>query len=320
MPSTPIPLAILVLPSVVPFDLGVALQVFNRPLGDLGHVRYRVTVCAERPGPVTMRDGLDITVKRGLSALGVAHTIVIPGVDDLTRPIAPAVRRALQRAYARGARLVSICTGAFVLAEAGILDGRTATTHWLDAPEFRRRFPAVHCDPNVLYVDEGQVLTSAGIAAGIDLCLHVVRADHGVAVANTVARRMVVSPHRQGGQAQFISHTVADEQHQSLDSTRAWMLAHIREPLTVARMAAHARMSMRSFARHFRAESGTTPLKWLLAQRIGLAQQLLEETDLSIARIATRCGFGSVVTMRWHFRHERNVSPAAYRQAFRASR
>jgi transcriptional regulator GlxA family with amidase domain len=216
--------------------------------------------------------------------------------------------------------LVSICTGAFVLADAGVLDGRKATTHWLDAPEFRRRFPAVRCDPNVLYVDDGQVLTSAGIAAGIDLCLHVVRDDYGAAVANTVARRMVVSPHRQGGQAQYMTHTVTNEERQSLDTTRTWMLAHIREPLTIARMAAHARMSARSFARHFRAESGTTPLKWLLVQRLALAQQLLEETDMSITRIATRCGFGSVVTMRWHFRQERKVSPAAYRQTFRASR
>ncbi|GAB1343116.1 GlxA family transcriptional regulator [Gemmatimonas sp.] len=319
MSTTPIPLAILVLPRVVPFDLGVALQVFNRPLGDLSRVRYRVTVCAERPGPVTMRDGLDIAVKRGLSTLRTAHTIVIPGSDNLSTPLAPAVRRALQRAHTRGARLVSICTGAFVLAEAGVLDGRRATTHWLDAPEFRRRFPAVSCDPNVLYVDDGQVLTSAGIAAGIDLCLHVVRTDYGAAVANVVARRMVVSPHRQGGQAQFITHTVANDDSRSLDSTRAWMLAHLREPLSVERMAAHARMSVRSFARHFRAESGTPPLKWLLVQRIELAQRLLEDTGMSISRIATRCGFGSVVTMRWHFRRERKVSPAAYRQAFRAS-
>jgi transcriptional regulator GlxA family with amidase domain len=216
--------------------------------------------------------------------------------------------------------LVSICTGAFVLADAGVLDGRRATTHWMDVPEFRRRFPRVTCDPDVLYVDEGTVLTSAGIAAGIDLCLHVVRADHGTAVANTVARRMVVSPHRRGGQAQYIPQPLPVEQARPLDATRDWMQSRLREPLTVPQMAAHAGMSVRSFARHFRAECGTTPLQWMLAQRLAAAQQLLEETDLSVARIAAQCGFGSAVTMRVHFRQERRVSPAAYREAFRVGK
>lgn len=320
MSSAPHRVCILVLPSTVPFDFGVASQVFDYPRGDLGAVRYRVTHCTPVPGAVMTRDGFAMHIARGLSALRYADTIVVPGIDDLDIPIAPAALRALRSAHARGTRLLSICTGAFVLAAAGVLDGRRATTHWMDVPEFRRRFPQVHCDPDVLYVDEGSVLTSAGIAAGIDLCLHAVRLDHGARVANAVARRMVISPHRRGGQAQFIPYAMPAASQRPLDATRMWALARLSQPLTLHQLATHARMSVRTFSRHFRAESGTTPLQWLLTQRLTAAQQLLEDSDLSVEQVAARCGFGSAITLRMHFRRDRGVSPLTYRQAFRATK
>ncbi|MDF1504552.1 helix-turn-helix domain-containing protein [Roseisolibacter sp. H3M3-2] len=318
MPAAAHRVAILALPSVVPFDLGVPVQVFGYPRDDLGARRYAAVVCGARRGRVPTSGGFDLGVAHGLEALADADTIVIPGVDDTALPIAKAVTRALAEAHARGARLVSICTGAFVLAEAGLLDGRAATTHWLDAPEFRARYPRVALDPDVLYVDEGRVLTSAGIASGIDLCLHVVRRDHGAAVANAVARRLVVAPHRSGGQAQFVPRPVAAPRGGRLEGTRAWLLARLGEPVTVARMAAHADMPLRTFARRFREETGAPPLHWLLRQRLLAAQQLLEETDLSAGRVAERCGIGSAVSLRAHFRRELGTSPLAYRRAFRA--
>lgn len=320
MPERPHRVAILVLPSVVPFDLGVPSQVFGYPRGDLGAVRYRVTLCTPTPGVVRTRDGFGVLVERGLAAMRHAETIVVPGIDDLSRPIPPTALRALRSAYRRGARLVSICTGAFVLAEAGVLDERHATTHWIDLPEFRRRFPRVRCDADVLYTDEGRILTSAGIAAGIDLCLHIVRTDYGAAVANAVARRMVVAPHRSGGQAQFIPRPLpADETH-TLSATRAWMQQHLARPLSLQAIARHAHMSVRSLSRHFRAECGTTPLQWLLRQRVAAAQLLLEESDRPIAMIASACGLGSPLSMRLHFRRQLRVSPEMYRRTFRAAR
>ncbi len=309
--------AVLVLPSVVPFDLGVPIQIFAYPRPDLGARRYRTVVCGLRAGRVEASSSIAITVSHGLGALARAETIVIPGIDDLDRPIAPAVLRALVAAHDRGARLVSICTGAFVLAAAGLLDGRRATTHWADVPEFIRRFPRVRVDPNVLYVDEETILTSAGIAAGIDLCLHVVRQDHGAAVANAIARRLVVPPHRSGGQAQFIPDPVAPPSGHDLEATRDWVRRRLAKPVTVADMARHAGMSERTFARHFTRETGTSPLRWLLRQRVLAAQQQLELTGLSVDRIADRCGFGSAVTLRLHFRRALGVSPLAYRRAFR---
>jgi transcriptional regulator GlxA family with amidase domain len=316
--SAPHRVAILALPSVVPFDLGVPVQVFGYPRDDLGARRYEAVVCGARRGRVPTAGGFDLHVAHGLEALADAHTVVVPGVDDLSLPIPPSATRALADAHARGARVVSICTGAFVLAAAGLLDGRAATTHWLDAPAFRARFPRVALDPDVLYVDEGSVLTSAGIASGIDLCLHVVRRDYGAAVANAVARRLVVAPHRSGGQAQFVPQPVSAPRGLQLEGTRGWMLARLPEPLTVARMAEHAGMPLRTFARRFRAETGTSPLHWLLRQRLLAAQQLLEETDESVDRVAGRCGIGSSVSLRAHFRRELGTSPLAYRRAFRA--
>lgn len=317
--ARPHPVAVLALPSVVPFDLAVPIQVFGYPRPDIGRRRYSVTVCAERRGMVPTSGGFSIDVRHGLAALARARTIVVPGVDDLSIPVSRRVTRALASAQARGARVLSICTGAFVLAEAGLLERRRATTHWLDAPEFCRRYPDVVLDPDVLYIDEGSVLTSAGIAAGLDLCLHVVRLDHGASVANAVARRMVVAPHRSGGQAQFVTAPVVAPEGRRLESTRAWILERLGGPLTVAAMAAHARMPLRTFARHFREETGTSPLQWLLRRRILAAQQLLEQTDMGIERIARDCGFGSAISLRVHFRRELRTSPLAYRRAFRES-
>ena len=316
-PARPHPVAVLVLPTVVPFDLAVPMQVFGYPRPDLGAKRYDVTLCGARRGRVPTSGGFSIVVEHGLEALARARTIVVPGIDDLSIPIPRAIARGLATAHGRGARIVSICTGAFVLAEAGLLEGRRATTHWLDAPAFAARYPNVVLDPDVLYIDEGSVLTSAGIAAGLDLCLHVVRLDHGAAVANAVARRMVVAPHRSGGQAQFVAQPVAAPSGERLERTREWILQRLGEPLTVTHMAAYARMPLRTFARHFREETGTSPLQWLLRHRILAAQQLLEQTDRSVEQIARACGFGSAVSLRVHFRRELRTSPLAYRRAFR---
>jgi transcriptional regulator GlxA family with amidase domain len=321
MPVTPHRVAILALPSVVPFDLAVPVQVFGYPREDLGAKRYRAVVCGEVAGQVPTSSGLfTIAVTHGLDALRRADTIVVPGIDDLDRPIAPAVLRALRRAHERGARLMSICTGSFVLAAAGLLDGRRATTHWIDAPLMRRRFPRVEVDPDVLYVDEERVLTSAGIASGIDLCLYVLQCDHGAALANAVARRLVVPPHRSGGQAQFIAEPVPAPTGISLESTRVWALKRLHEPLTVSAMAAHARLPVRSFARRFAAECGTTPLQWLLRHRLLHAQRELETSDMPVERVAARAGFGSSVSLRQHFRRALGTSPLAYRRTFRARR
>jgi AraC family transcriptional regulator, transcriptional activator FtrA len=317
MRQTPHRVAILILPSVVPFDLGVPAQVFGYPREDLGRKRYRAEVCSTRKGRVMTSVGFEVVAPHGLEALRRAKTIVVPGIDDLDLPISPAVLVALRAAHRRGARLVSICTGAFVLAEAGLLSGRRATTHWFDCAEFSARFPDVTVDPNVLYVDEGTILTSAGIAAGIDLCLHVVRQDYGADVCNAVARRLVVAPHRSGGQAQFITQPVAVSSGQSMDDTREWMRQNIARPHTISRLAQRAQMSTRSFARRFVEEAGTSPLRWLVWQRVLFAQSLLETTDLRLGAIAERCGFGSEVTLRVHFRRVVGTSPLNYRRSFR---
>jgi transcriptional regulator GlxA family with amidase domain len=318
MATPPLSVAVLVLPSVIPFDLGVPVQVFGYGRPDLGAQRYRMTVCAPHPGVVPTSAGFGVVADHGLEALAAAHTVVVPGIEDLDLPVPPEVCAALTTAHARGARLVSICTGAFVLAAAGLLDGRKATTHWIDVPDFRARFPRVACDADVLYVDEGSILTSAGVAAGIDLCLHVVRTDHGAAVANAVARRLVVPAHRSGGQAQFVRRAVPAPEDRPLDATRAWALARLGEAITVGRMAAHARMPVRTFARRFVAEGGVPPLRWLLGERLAAAQQRLEETDEAVHRVAAACGFGSAASLRAHFQRELRTSPAAYRRTFRA--
>ncbi|HEX6534389.1 MAG TPA: DJ-1/PfpI family protein, partial [Gemmatimonadaceae bacterium] len=293
--------AILVLDSVVPFDLGVPLAVFGTAPFEGATAPYTVRVCATRRGPVSMAGAPPLLVSLGLGALASADTIIVPGIDDLDRPIPPRVCAALRAAYDRGARIASICTGAFVLAAAGLLDGRVATTHWRNAAALAERHPAVRVDPRVLYVDDGRLLTSAGVAAGIDLCLHLVRRDHGAAVANGVARRLVVAPQRAGGQAQFVEAPVPTDGG-GLEPTRSWALQRLGAPLTLDALAAHARLSRRTFTRRFRAETGVSPLRWLVHQRVLVARHLLETTDEPVERIAARTGFGSALSLRLHFR------------------
>jgi transcriptional regulator GlxA family with amidase domain len=308
--------AALALEEVVAFDLSIPSQVF-------GHrderERYEFVVCGVRRGPVRTSTGFAVLATHGLGALRRADTIVVPGIEDTSQQLPHAALAALRAADRRGARLISICTGAFALAAAGVLDGRRATTHWRDADDLRRRFPAVDVDPDVLYVDEGRVLTSAGVAAGIDLCLHVVARDHGAAAAATVARRMVVAPHRGGGQAQFVERALPPASGDGLAATREWMLERLDAPLTVREMARHAARSERSFARHFRAETGTTPLRWLHEQRILHARRLLEESDLPVEDVAAGSGFGSATTLREHFARALRTTPTAYRRAFTAA-
>ena len=315
--SAPHRVAVLVLETVVPFDLGVPCQVFGWGREDLGAVRYQAAICAATPGRVRTSAGFFLEAPHGVEALRSADTVVVAGVSDLDLPIPASVCAALREAAGRGARVASICTGAFVLAEAGLLDGRRATTHWEDAPLLATRYPAVRVDPAVLYVDAGPVLTSAGIAAGIDLCLHIVRQDYGADVANAVARRLVVPPHRSGGQAQYAERPMPYAAGAGLEAIRAWMIEHISAPLTLDAMAGHARMSRRTFIRRFRDETGCSPLQWLIHQRVLLAQRLLERTGDSLTRIATRCGFASVLVLRQHFRRALGTTPSAYRIAFR---
>jgi transcriptional regulator GlxA family with amidase domain len=301
----------LVFPGVVAFDLATPAQVF-------GHTaerhRYAFAVATPEPGEVPTSTGFSIVAAHGLDALAGAHTVIVPGHAGLEREWPPAALDALRRF---DGRIVSICTGAFVLAAAGLLDGLRATTHWNDAPLLAARYPRVAVDPKVLYVDEGRILTSAGVAAGIDLCLHLVRTDHGAHVANAVARRIVVAPHRSGGQAQFVDRPLPEAP--GIAATLEWALRHLHEPLTVAGLARHALMSERSFARRFRSETGTTPLRWLIEQRVAHARRLLEQTELPVETIATECGFGTAVSLRDHFGRAVNTTPSAYRRAFRGS-
>jgi transcriptional regulator GlxA family with amidase domain len=301
--------AVLAVPGVVAFDLATPCHVFEivRPRA------YRVAVCGA--GRVSA-GAFDIVPPHGLDVLRNADTVVVPGVD-VVEDFDPEVLDALRAAADRGARMVSICTGAFVLAAAGLLDGRRATTHWYYAARLAERHPAVTVEPDVLFVDEGAVLTSAGVAAGIDLCLHIVRSDHGAEVANAAARRIVVAPHRSGGQAQFIDRPVAGPAGTTLAATRAWMLERLPDALTVADMAAHAGYSERTFARRFRAETGTTPLRWLLAERVLAARRMLERTDAPVETVASACGFGTATGLREHFARACATTPTAYRAAFR---
>jgi transcriptional regulator GlxA family with amidase domain len=307
-------LTILALDSVVPLDLAIAAQLMGYP-----EAPYDVTICGVRPGQVRTTSGFAAAVSHGLRALAAADTVLIPGFFPHNRTLPPPVLAALRDAHRRGARMVSICTGAFALAQAGILDGRRAATHWRYAGELAASFPAVTVDPDVLYVDEGQVLTSAGVAAGIDLCLHLIRADHGAGAANAVARQVVIAPHRDGGQAQYIRQPVPAEGGASLAATRAWAQSRLATPMTVRDLARHASVSERTFARRFRAETGTTPLRWLALQRLAIARELLENGTLTIEEIARRCGLGSTDNLRLYFRRHLRTTPSAYQRAFSAA-
>ncbi|WP_407991985.1 GlxA family transcriptional regulator [Kitasatospora sp. CMC57] len=305
---------VLALEGVLPLDLGIPLQVFGAWQGG----PYRLTVCTDRPGPVPVHGGPPVCVDRGLEVLDGADTVIVPGRVDLSPPTAE-VCTALAEAAARGARVVSICTGAFVLAAAGLLDGRRAATHWRHAAELAARYPRVRVEPAPLYVDEGELLTSAGVAAGLDLCLHLVRRDHGAAVANGRARDLVAAPHRAGGQAQFIERPVPVERPGGLGELHAWALRNLHRDLSVDRLARQAGTSRRTLIRRFHAETGLPPTRWLLEARLGHARELLEATDLTVQSVARRCGLGTAGNFRAVFREHVGVAPSVYRESFRAT-
>jgi transcriptional regulator GlxA family with amidase domain len=302
----------LCLDGVVAFDLAIPAQAFTT-----AGSRYEFVSCSIGGAEVRTTTGFSLRPHSGLEALETADTVVVPAYFDVFSPPPAEAIEALRAAADRGVRVLSVCTGAFALAHAGLLDGRRATTHWVFAEEMARRFPAVEVDADALYVDEGRVMTSAGLSAGIDLCLHVIRADCGAVAGDRVARHMVAAPHREGGQAQFIerpaagAHTVG-----SLEETRRWAAERLQESLDVAAMADHACVSPRTFARRFREETGTTPLQWLLDQRVQEARRLLEETDLPIDAVAWRAGFGTAASLREHFRRVTATTPTAYRRSF----
>ncbi|MFD5182058.1 GlxA family transcriptional regulator [Streptomyces sp. NPDC058372] len=321
-PPSPHPVAVLIRDGVLPMELGLIHQLFGCAGAPDGTPLYTVRTCAPRPGPVRTEADFPVHAPHGPEVLADARTVLIPASHEqdehlADEPLPADLRAALDTAHAAGARLASVCTGAFVLAAYGLLDGRRATTHWLSADRLARAHPRVEVDADVLYVDEGEVLTSAGEAAGIDLCLHLIRRDHGAAVAADVARRTVVPPHREGGQAQYIRRPVPEPGTASTAASRAWALDHLADPLTLADLAAHAAMSVRTYTRHFRQETGLTPLRWLTQRRLDRARQYLEETDHTIDRIATACGFGTDVSLRHHFHAALGTTPRNYRAAFR---
>jgi len=299
------------------FELAPATGVFGAPRPEQADDWYELRVCG--PRGATVGGAFRVDTPHGLDALAEADTVIVPACHDAALTPPPELVEALRTAHAAGARVASICTGAFVLAAAGLLDGRRATTHWSHAGTLAARHPLVDVDPRVLYIDDGDVLTSAGKAAGIDLCLHIVATDHGTAVANALARRLVVAPHRDGGQAQFIDAPLPADGDHRLAETMAWALEHLDEPITVAELADRAHMGPRNLIRHFTTIAGTTPLRWLLTQRVHRAQELLERTDDSVEEIAQHVGMGTAATLRRHFRRVAGVSPTAYRDALLGS-
>jgi transcriptional regulator GlxA family with amidase domain len=304
----------LVVPDVIIFDLAIPAEIFGR---EVERDRYSFEVCTEHPGAVSSTSGLDLQVDEGLEALEHADTVIVPGFFPRDDP-SLVVIDALRSAAARGARIASVCVGAFALAAAGLLDGRKATTHWEFADELATRFPKIRVLPEVLYVDEGQVLTSAGIAAGIDLCLYMVRSDYGAVAATEVSRRMVTPVHRPGGQLQFMERPIPQD-GPGLAATRAWAIQEMHRPLTVAELARHAGYSSRTFARRFVAEVGVTPLRWLTAERLDEARRLLEATEIPIEEVAQRCGLGTAANLRLHLARDAATTPTAYRRAFRGN-
>ena len=308
---------VLAVSEVIGYDLNIAPLVFGTARRD-GEPLYDVRVCGVDGRPVRVSHGYDAQLEHGPEALDDADTVVIPGTrvpGPRHHGVLPADLAAAMARIPPSARLVSICTGAFVLGAAGVLDGRRAATHWGHAADFRRLYPEVDLDENVLFVDDGDVLTSAGLAAGMDLCLHIVRSDHGSAVANHVARYCVVPPWRDGGQSQFIEQPLPDGDG-STATTRAWVLERLGEPLDLAALARHAGMSVRTFSRRFRAETGQSPRAWLTQQRVLHARHLLETTDLSVERVAAEAGLGTAASLRQHLNTAIGVAPLAYRRTF----
>ncbi|MEU6161264.1 helix-turn-helix domain-containing protein [Streptomyces sp. NPDC047130] len=315
--------AVLVMDGLIPFELGIPHRIFGRARSADGRRLYEVTTCAVgAPGEVRTDADFTVRVDHGPEALATADTVVVPAAHERSAVHEGVLTDQLAAAFAAirpGTRLVSICTGSYVLGAAGVLDGRPATTHWAHAEHFQSLFPRVRVDPDVLFVDDGDVLTSAGVAAGIDLCLHLVRRDHGAAVAAEVARVTVVPPHRDGGQAQYVRRPVPEARASGTARARAWALERLHEPVRLRDLAERESLSVRTFTRRFREETGVSPGEWLTRQRVERARHLLETTDLSVERIARDAGFGSVQSLRQHVRSVLGVAPTAYRRAFRAA-
>ena len=317
------------------FEMAIPIEIFGRVRPGMPELGYDVQVCNPVSGPVLSSGGFVAESGPTYELLARADTVIVPAVRDVTEEPPADLIEAVRRAHAAGARVASLCSGAFVLAAAGLLDGRRATTHWLYAEEFARRFPRVDFDPGVLYVDHGDVLTSAGTTAGVDLCLAMVAADHGADIANTLARRLVAPAHRAGGQAQYVDTPVAsvrpnrsgrpgsgdasgvESELEGLGPLLDWMRRHLAEPLTVPEVARHANVSERTLIRRFHAAVGTTPGKWLTAQRVLHARRLLETTDLPVERVASESGLGGAANLRHHFTEAVGVAPSDYRRTFR---
>ncbi|GLQ88418.1 GlxA family transcriptional regulator [Dyella flagellata] len=312
----PVKVAIVAFDQIRPFHLSVPCAVFGEEPESL----FQVRVCAAEPGELRTTGGFSIATRHGLRELANADVIVVPSWRNPREAAPKPLLAALRRAHQRSATLVGLCLGAFVLAEAGVLDGKLATTHWRWTELFKQRFQNVRLDPNVLYIDQGNLVTSAGTAAGIDCCLHVVRRQYGAEVANRIARTLVVPPHRQGSQAQYIEQPVLTQAADTpLTKALNWATQHLDRSHTLDSLAARALMSRRSFTRHFRQHTGTTVGQWLLSQRLGLAQRMLETTDQPIERIAERAGFGTALSMRQHFGTAFNTTPSMYRREFRGA-
>lgn len=308
-------IACLAIPQMAPFEFGVICEVFGIDRSEQGGPSFDFHVVAADPGPISTKLGFDIVVHEGLEFARTADLVAVPAalIDE---PLDERVAEVIRDAVARGAWVLSVCSGAFTLGRAGVLDGRRATTHWMYTDRLAAEFPTTDVDPDVLFVQDGKVVTGAGTAAGIDAALHIVRSELGASAANIIARRMVVPPQRDGGQSQFIQTPVGECHSDSFATITAWMLEHLDEDLTVDRLARTALMSPRTFARRFRAETGTTPNAWLNRQRLLRAQQLLEETDLNLEQIARDTGFGAAAVMRHHFVKVLQTTPTAYRRLF----
>jgi transcriptional regulator GlxA family with amidase domain len=304
--------AVLALPGVLPLDLGIPAQTFGTD------PHYQVTVCVDPSAGPVRSVGFTLTAPTGLTALRYADTVVVPGYQAPDAPLPPAALQAIRSAHARGARLVSICTGAFALAAAGLLDERPATTHWRQTVLLQNLYPRIDVRPNQLYVDDGDILTSAGVTAGVDLCLYIIRKDHGAAAANARARALVAPPHRSGGQAQFIERLRPTARGEDLAPIRTWMLDNLARRQTVDELAHRAHMSRRTFIRRFQQETGTSPMAWLTAARIDWARELLETTTAPVERVARLSGLGSPAAFRAAFHRHVGTSPANYRAVFQA--
>lgn len=310
-------IAVVAFDRISPFHLSVPCLVFERQPGT-GMPAFELRVCAAEAGPLRTEAGFAIQAEHGLEGLAGADTVIVPSWRSVEEPAPADLRDALRQAHGRGARLVGLCLGTFVLADAGLLDRRPATTHWAALDAFAKRHPQVRLQPDVLYVDDGDVLTSAGTAAGIDCCLHLVRRHHGAEVANRIARRLVVAPHRQGGQTQYIEQPIAASQgDERLGEALAWAMAHLDQPIAVDTLAARALMSRRTFTRRFRLATGTSLGAWLAHQRLARAQRLLETTARPLDAIAAEAGFGTAMSLRQHFAAALGTSPSAYRRSFR---